>query len=240
MARAPVEGDFDTTSLRGVARNSRRMVLQKCKGCAAAIPTEQSSECREASTNFVLTNCSDAARAAEGSRPIRADDDGHLSRPGGREDWLHECMGTAQVFFGLGCPREFAALFGLVYGGAFDSRSGWNSSDKIARRKCLQVVNEMNPLFVLGSPKCAVFFSTWGDGIAHLSFLDASLQNAVFWTSVVLARTPVDSVDLDIKLRQGGTQHELRFCEEWRPVPFWLRLCQARMEIPWLESCEVV
>ena len=55
-----------------------------------------------------------------------------------------------RFFFGLGCPREFAALFGLVYGGAFDSRSDWNSSDKIARRKCLQVVNEMNPLFVLG------------------------------------------------------------------------------------------
>ena len=69
---------------------------------------------------------------------------------------LLECAGMGvdeagfMEVFCLGRVREFGSLFGVVHGGALDSRSGWNLSDEIEQWKCLQMVNDTKAPFVLG------------------------------------------------------------------------------------------
>ena len=58
------------------------------------------------------------------------------------------------------CPgrlAEFSRLFGLVHGGSFDLRTGWDLSDPQQQRRCSEAVDFYEPIFVLGSPQCAPF-----------------------------------------------------------------------------------
>jgi hypothetical protein len=70
-------------------------------------------------------------------------------------------MGTDAVdvmeVFCLGRLREHALVFGLVRGGAFDLRGGWDLNDPTQVAECKRLIREMQPLLLLGSPKCAPF-----------------------------------------------------------------------------------
>ncbi len=48
-------------------------------------------------------------------------------------------------------------LFGLVHGGAFGLRDGWDLSNPEHVTKALAEIERLRPLLILGSPKCAAF-----------------------------------------------------------------------------------
>ena len=51
----------------------------------------------------------------------------------------------------------FCQLVGLVHGGCFDLRAGWDLSDKHQQTKCLEMINYYEPVLVVGCPMCAPF-----------------------------------------------------------------------------------
>ena len=54
-----------------------------------------------------------------------------------------------------GRPKPYVSMFGLVHGGAFDLRDGWNLSDPEHVVKALEEIRRLQPLLILGSPKSA-------------------------------------------------------------------------------------
>ena len=67
-----------------------------------------------------------------------------------------DAIDVAEVF----CPgrlREFASLFDVNAGGAYDLRTGWNLSDVKQRQECKAELAEQLPNLVVGSPKCLAF-----------------------------------------------------------------------------------
>ncbi|CAK0865359.1 unnamed protein product, partial [Prorocentrum cordatum] len=58
------------------------------------------------------------------------------------------------------CPNRlvgFAPLFGLVHGGSFDLRVGWDLTDRQQQRQCRELIEHFEVYFLLGSPRCAPF-----------------------------------------------------------------------------------
>ena len=77
-----------------------------------------------------------------------------------------------------------AKTFGLTPGGAYDLRTGWDLSDKQQQKKCWMELEEQDPEFILGSPKCDAFTAlgnlnpdnekyreTLAEGLEHLRFV---------------------------------------------------------------------
>ncbi|CAK0838042.1 unnamed protein product, partial [Prorocentrum cordatum] len=58
------------------------------------------------------------------------------------------------------CPSRlvgFAPLFGLVHGGSFDLRVGWDLTDRQQQRQCRELIEHFEVYLLLGSPRCAPF-----------------------------------------------------------------------------------
>ncbi|CAK0805864.1 unnamed protein product, partial [Prorocentrum cordatum] len=58
------------------------------------------------------------------------------------------------------CPNRlvgFAPLFGLVHGGSFDLRVGWDLTDRQQQRQRRELIEHYEVYFILGSPRCAPF-----------------------------------------------------------------------------------
>ena len=118
---------------------------------------------------------------------------------------LNECVGSLLALGSsaegsdiveLFCPwrlKDRSSLFGLTHGGAFDLRTGWDLSLEADRKRCWATLLELEPSFVLGSPKCAPFSvlqhlnketpegqARYDEGLWHLQFVSEvyAWQNA--------------------------------------------------------------
>ena len=56
--------------------------------------------------------------------------------------------------FSPGRLQELCAVVGLTPGGTFDLRTGWDFSEEEVQRKGWEVIQKMELMFILGSPKC--------------------------------------------------------------------------------------
>ena len=112
-------------------------------------------------------------------------------------------------------------LSGVVHGDAFVLRK---LSNGIEQQKCLEMVSDMKPLCVLGSPQCASFsqLQNLNVGEKYLETLEVrheGLQDARGWTAIVAARASVelsedlgrDSVTCKNDLAPGHHHHHSNF-----------------------------
>ena len=90
----------------------------------------------------------------------------------------------------LFCPgrlQELSKVIGLVPGGAFDLRTGWDLSNPEEVAACWRILEKMKPTFILGSPKCAPFSQLQHlnkDTPGHQQRLAEGLQHLKFVTEV--------------------------------------------------------
>ncbi|CAK0882798.1 unnamed protein product, partial [Prorocentrum cordatum] len=114
------------------------------------------------------------------------------------------------------CPNRlvgFAPLFGLVHGGSFDLRVGWDLTDRQQQRQCRELIEHFEVYFLLGSPRCAPFSmlkylnedpekqrEAYAIGYEHLRFVMELYTLQVKHDRTFLHEHPwsADSWDLDI------------------------------------------
>ncbi|CAK0830057.1 unnamed protein product [Prorocentrum cordatum] len=114
------------------------------------------------------------------------------------------------------CPNRlvgFAPLFGLVHGGSFDLRVGWDLTDRQQQRQCRELIEHFEVYFLLGSPRCAPFSmlkylnedtekqrEAYAIGYEHLRFVMELYTLQVKHDRTFLHEHPwgADSWDLDV------------------------------------------
>ncbi|CAK0860738.1 unnamed protein product, partial [Prorocentrum cordatum] len=114
------------------------------------------------------------------------------------------------------CPNGlvgFAPLFGMVHGGSFDLRVGWDLTDRQQQRQCRELIEHFEVYFLLGSPRCAPFSmlkylnedterqrEAYAIGYEHLRFVMELYTLQVKHDRTFLHEHPwsADSWDLDI------------------------------------------